>query len=102
MCHRRVFNGEDFDSFSRTPKKKATRKEDVCMACARGQERTHTSMFRCMPVNSGTQTNADVHTYPCTPSLPVGLFYHIIIVGRGSLALCCSPKAACNVSRDRK
>lgn len=65
-----------------------------------------------------TQIDAHVHAYELTNlnkcgfahtsmhtptrTLPVGLFYHIIMAGRGSLALCCSPEAACNVSRQRK
>jgi len=37
-----------------------------------------------------------------THILPVDVFYHIIMAGRGSPALCCSPKTACNVSRVKK
>lgn len=37
-----------------------------------------------------------------TQTQPVGLFYHIIAAGRGSLALCCSQKTVWNVSRGKK
>lgn len=56
-----------------------------------------------IPVNSQTRTNACAYVSMNTPThmLPVGLFYHIIIAGRGSLALCCSPKSACYVSQEK-
>lgn len=67
-----------------------------------------------MKTRLDTQIDVHMHAYELkhecgfahismqTPTLPVSLFYHIIMAGRGSLALYCSPKATCNVSRWRK
>jgi len=86
-----------------------------------GHRKSHTEEdMHGMRMKTRTDTHTDAHVHACeltnlnkcgrahismhtpTHTLPVGLFYHIIMAGRGSLALCCSPKAACNVSRERK
>lgn len=51
MCHRRLFNGEDFDRFSRTQKKKPHR--------GRRMHGMH------MKTGTDTHTHADAHVHAC-------------------------------------
>lgn len=103
MCHRRLFNGEDFDRFSRTQKKPHRGRHMHGMHMKTRMD-THIDahVHACELTNLNKCGCAQTSMHTPTHTLPVGLFYHIIMAGRGSLALCCSPKAACNVSRERK
>lgn len=103
MCHRRLFNGRTLIGFPGHRKKphQGRRMHGMC-ATARMDTHIDAHVHACELANLNKCVCA--HTSMRTPTryLPVGLFYHIIMAGRGSLALCCSPKAACNVSRERK